>query len=317
MKRPRSRSLTTLALTLGLVFAPACKPAGDGSKAPGAKPTADQTADAGLGDGSDYVYAPEGFSLVATMSVKFELSTSEGAGKAEIAARSLLQATPSAGGKLKVHGKVLELQSFQGSGQLDPEFMKKQAEERGQEAVDMVAELRKAESWMIMDAKGELDEAASKALPENQGADDDSDFGLFNLPDLPDVDLVEGKKITLPTKRVDRQLPFGTIPVEIDRTWTLRRIDNGVAEIDVSIEGSGATEFSGQGATALVSTLEESSFTLFFNLETKLPVSFSGYSRSETSIDAPGQSFTFSVNNEIEATYATATDEDLAAAAQG
>jgi len=313
MSPRRFRSLrlsTTLALSLGLALTgAACDKGGDGTTKPKAneRGATDKT-DKGssLGDGSDYLYSAKGFTLTSTMKIKFELTTNEGAGAAAIEARSLLEATPTSDDKLQIHGKVLELVNYTGSGQLDPEFMKKQAEKQGQEPVDLVAGLREAESWLVVDRKGELDEAATKALAQNQKPDESaaSDFGLFNLPDLPPVDLVEGEKVKLPTKEVQRQLPFGSVPVEIDQTWTLRSINaERVAEFDVSSEGSGATEISAQGQTVMISMLEESSFTVLFNLETQLPVSINGYSQSETSIDLPGQSITFSTNSELTGTY--------------
>jgi hypothetical protein len=307
LRRPRLRTATTLALALGLSLASAAcdkggdttnKPAGDKGGAAG-DPGQGGAKDSG---GADYVYAADGFTLDATMKLKFEIASSQGAGAASIEAKSSIEATP-ADGKLKVHGKVVELVKYEGTGQLDPEFMKKQAIEQGQEPVDIVEQLGKAEGWMLVDYKGELDKDASKALAENQGKDDDMDFGLFNLPDLPSIDLTPGEKVKLPTREDERVLPFGAIPVEVDETWTLRKIENGIAELDVTSEVSGATEISGGQGTAMVSTMEESSFTILFNIETKLPVSISGYSQSETAIDAQGQSFSFSTNNELEGTY--------------
>ena len=87
-------------------------------------------------------------------------------------------------------------------------------------------------------------------------------------------------------------------------------------------EGSGATEVSGGQGSANISMLEESSYTIFFNLETKLPVSFSGYSQSEMQIDIEGQSesITVSSNSEVEGSYevgaATAPAEPAAAPAE-
>ncbi|MFO7561395.1 MAG: hypothetical protein R6X02_02025 [Enhygromyxa sp.] len=311
-RRSRLRLVSTFALTLGLALSGAACDKGGGAtdKPEGGKAGAvtegggKQGADEG---GKDYVYAAEGFVLTATMNIKFEISSKQGSGAAEIEARSLIEATPAEPGKLQIHGKVIELIGYKGSGQLEPEFMKKQAEEQGQEAVDIVEQLGKSESWLVVNQKGELDEAATKALPQNQSdEDDDADFGLFNLPDLPAADLVEGEKVTLPTKEEQRQLPFGAVPLEVDETWILRKIDdNRIAEFDVTREGSGATEISGGQGSANISMLEESSFTIYFNLETKLPVSFNGYSQSETSIDIEGQreTITFATNNEISATY--------------
>ena len=305
LRRPRLRTATTLALALGLSLATAaCDKGGDATDKPAGDGGSGATDAGGTSSegGKDYVYSAEGFTLAATMKLKFEISSTQGSGAASIEAKSTIEATP-ADGKLKVHGKVDELVKYEGTGQLEPEFMKKQAIEQGQEPVDIVEQLGKSEAWMMIDTKGELDEDASKAMAENQGKDDDMDFGLFNLPDLPSVDLKPGEKVKLPTREDERTLPFGAIPVEIDESWTLRKIENGIAELDVTSEVSGATEINGGQGTAMVSTMEESSFTILFNVETKLPVSISGYSQSETSIDAQGQSFSFSTNNELEGTY--------------
>lgn len=309
LRRPRLRLATTFALSLGLsLAASACDKGGGSTDKPGdgGTTTVEANGEPGKEAGADYVYAAEGFKLNATMEIKFEVTTAEGSGVAEMSARSLIEATPASDGKLEIHGKVLELIGYTGSGQMDPEFMKKQAEANGQPATDIVEELRTSESWLVINLKGDLDEAATKALAQNQGTDENQDFGLFNLPDLPSVDLVEGEKVKLPTREDKRVLPFGELPVEIDETWTLRKIEGGIAEFDVVSEVSGATEIAGQGGTAMVSTMEESAFTVLFNLEAKLPVSITGYSQSETSIDAQGQNFTFSINNDLSGTYEVA-----------
>lgn len=306
--RPRlRRSLTSLALTLGLCLSGGCDGGSTNTPEGGGGAGGDGKTDAPAEKegGKQYVYADQ-FTLTATTKVKFELSSSQGQGAAEVSARSLIEAKP-AGDNIELHGRVTELIGYQGSGQLDPEFMKKQAEEAGQPVTDIVAELTNAEKWMIIDHKGELDEDATKAMAQNQGkGDDDMDFGLFALPDLPKVDLEVGKKVTLPTKADERQLPFGSVPVELDVSWTLRAVEGDVAELDVTVEGSGATEFEGGGGTALVSLLEESSFTIFFNLTTKLPISLEGYSASEINVDASGQSIKLETSNEVTTTYEVA-----------
>jgi hypothetical protein len=310
-RRLRLRRVTTLTLTLGLSLAgAACDKGGDATEKPGDRKNGAKVDDKGAtkpDGGKDYVYPAEGFVLTSTTTIKFGLASKQGSGEAEVSARSLIEATPEGAGKLKVHGKVVELIGYTGSGQLDPEFMKKQAAENGQADFDLLAELAKAEGWTVIDHKGELDKAATEGLAENKAKEDGSvDFGLFNLPDLPRVDLVEGEKITLPTQAVDRQTLVGMVPVELDETWTLRKIDaNRIAEIDVSSEASGATEISGGQGSANVSVFEESSYTLLYNLDTKLPVSITGYSQSELQLDIEGQSETLTVeqNSEVSATY--------------
>ena len=61
---------------------------------------------------------------------------------------------------------------------MDPEFMRKQADEQGGDPVD----LGKSESWSVLE----------NANSENANSVNDFDFGLFNLPELPPVDLSVG-----------------------------------------------------------------------------------------------------------------------------
>jgi hypothetical protein len=309
--RPRIRSSFTKALTYGalcglMMLAGACEKGG--SNPPDGGGTGDGATSKPAEDGGkDYVYPAEGFKLMATTTIKMEIASTQGQGTAELTARSLIEAKP-AGENLEVHGKVVELVGYTGTGQLDPEFMKKQAEEAGEKPMDLMAELAKSEGWSIIDRKGQADAAATKALPQNQTESEGAgaDFGLFGVPDLPRVDLEVGKKVQLPTKADERQLPFGSIPVEIDVTWTLRSVNGNVAELDVASEGSGATEFDGGQGTATVSMLEESSYTIMFDLTTKLPISVEGYSASEINVDASGQEIKFATNNEVKTTYAKA-----------
>jgi hypothetical protein len=307
--RPRIRSLFTKALTCGalcglVLLGSACDKGGTKTPDGGDKGDGGGSKPAAEDGGKDYVYPAEGFKLLASTTIKIEIASTQGQGTAELSARSLIETKP-AGDNLEVHGKVVELIGYTGTGQLDPEFMKKQAEEAGGKPMDLLAELAKSEGWAIVDRKGKADVAATKALPQNQTEDEGAatDFGLFGLPDLPRVDLEVGKKVQLPTKADERQLPFGSIPVEIDVTWTLRAVNGNVAELDMSSEGSGATEFDGGQGTATVSMLEESSYTIMFDLATKLPISVEGYSASEINVDASGQEIKFSTNNEVKTTY--------------
>ena len=305
--RPRRRihSLLTITLACGLaLLGSSCDKGGSNPPGDGGSDDGGQERGQLPEGGKDYVYATEGFKLTATTTFKLDLASSQGSGTVEISAKSLLEAKP-AGDKLEMHGKVLELINYTGTGNFDPEFIRKQAEEAGEKAIDIVAELGKSEGWLVIDHKGATDKDASKALPQNKTENDSPamDFGLFGLPDLPKVDLEVGKKVELPTAAEDRQLPFGAVPVEVDTTWTLRGVNGDVAEFDVTSEASGASEFdTGQG-TGTVSLLEESSFTILFDLAKKLPVSVEGYSASEINVDAAGQAIKLESNNEIKTTY--------------
>ena len=92
------------------------------------------------------------------------------------------------------------------------------------------------------------------------------------------MSLKEGKEVKAPTEEDERNL-FGAamVPMETDATYTLTGIDSSggtrIATIEFESVGSGATEISGQGQTALVSVDVESSGTLVFDLDKGLPVS--------------------------------------------
>ena len=301
-----------LALSFGLALL-GCEKGSSNNPGGGGDPGASEGGGGEVAEGgADYVYPAEGFKLVATTNIKLEIATPEGQGTATVSARSSIDATPE-GEQLKIHGKVVELISYDGQGQLDPEFQKKRAEEAAAaaeaageevpEITDMVAELASAEGWTVMDRKGETDDDATKALAENQEDAGGDEFGLFGIPDLPTVDLEPGKKVSLPTEADEVQLPFGSIPTEVDVTWTLRGIEGSVAELDVFVESSGATEIDGGGASVLVSVLSESAYTVYFDVGTKLPISISGYSQNEISIDLPDGTQQISTNNEVEKTY--------------
>ena len=301
----RIRPLTTAALALVLALSAGACDKGNTNN-PGGNGGGGEAGGKVVAGGEAYSYSADGFTVTATMRVKMELNTSEGQGSAEINAVSLIEAKPAAG-KLEVHGKVLNLENYTGSGNLDPEFIKKQSEEQGGKAMDIVANITNSETWKIMDLKGEEDEEASKALAQNQRAEGEEgpmDMGLFGLPDLPSIDLEVGKKVALPTRDSEESMPFGgTIPMQIDETWVLRGVEGDIAEFDVTIESSGATEMSGGQGSAMISMLEESAFTIKFDMKARVPVSLTGYSQSETNVDAGGQSFSMAINNEIEATY--------------
>lgn len=313
-RRFQVRPLITVALALGLaVFGSACD--GEKTNEPGGAGAAggDGGGKADVEGGKDYVYDAAGFSLIATTTTKLDLSTSEGKGESEVSVRSLIEATPSGAG-LEVHGRVLELINYTGSGQLDPAFIRKQSEEAGGEPVDLLAEIAKSEGWTIIDLKGDPDTEATKALAQNKREDGPKDFDLFRLPDLPTVDLEPGQKVELPTQADEREFPFGVVPVEIDVTWTLRGVNGTIAEFDMGVEAGGATELDAGGQTALISILEEASYTVFFDLSTKLPVSYNGYSASEINIDIPGQPMAFATNEEVETVFEVGTADAAAPA---
>lgn len=313
LHRPRLRLVCAFALTLGLALGgAACDKGGSTDKPEGGKNRPARGDDTPPAEGGkEYVYAAEGFVLNATVEFKSESKDKQGQGEAKINARTRIEATPAGAGKLKIHYTMIELIKYEGSGQLEPEFMQKQIQEQSGKVIDVLDNLAKSESWLIVDQKGKVDGAATKALPENQTGEDDeiprlaNVFGLFTLPMLPSVDLVEGKKIL---RARDEERPLGDgnfMPMQTDEAWTLSKIDaNRIAEFTALIESSGAKIFSEGGRSASVSILGESGFTIAFNLDTKLPVSLNGYIQSEFAIDIEGMGDrSFTTNNEITVTY--------------
>jgi hypothetical protein len=259
------------------------------------------------GQGIEFTYADQ-FALDGQIAVDFANDSPEGKGAAKIVAKIRLDAAP-AQDKIKLHGKVVELVEYTGSGSLDAEFMKQQMAKAGTENFDLVASLRSSEEWMIVDGHGQLDDEATKALTENKkdeamGA---SDFGLFNLPDLPAIGLELGKAQVMPTEEKDESMFGQTIPMEIDRTWTLVSLgDVGgrqVAKLDVTSESSGAAELSGEGGGGMLAIGQESHFVMEFDVEARVPISLDGESMFELSFEGGGQSVSFQNESRIAATY--------------
>lgn len=297
--------LTSSLLAVGLALTgTACK-AGAGPEAPGTEGGEATTTPDKQDAGAAYSYAENGFALTYELQTNVELNSSQGQGKLTFGTRSRIDAASHAAGQIKIHGKVLELLSFEGTGVFDPEFVAQQAEAAGQPAMDLAAEIGGAEGWYVMDLKGEKDDEATDALPEYSDTEVSMalDFGIFSLPDLPSVDLTAGEKVEIPTEQDERMTAVGPIPVEVDTTWVLRAQNGDIAELDVTIEASGAVELQG---SIPVSMLEESSYTITFDVAKRVPVSVSGYGASELSIDTPQGTQKLATNSEITGAFSPA-----------
>jgi hypothetical protein len=300
--------LRRLAFVAAILVLPIGCDKGGGSKTPDGGGTFGEKENKGAG--VEFTYA-DTFALDGQITVDFANDSPEGKGAAKIVAKIKLDAAP-ASGKTKLHGKVVELVEYTGTGSLDAEFMKQQMAKNGTADFDLLAALRGSEEWMIIDGRGELDEEATKALSENKqeegmGA---SDFGLFNLPDLPTVPLEVGKAVALPTEEKEENMFGQTIPMEIDRTWTLVSItDVGgrkVATLDVKSESSGAAELQGQGGGGMLAIGQEAHFVVEFDVDARVPISLNGDSMFELSFEGGGQSVGFQNESKIAATYVPA-----------
>lgn len=294
-----------LALAALVLAAPSACEKGDGG-----------TVDPGTGgktepskSGTEFAYA-DTFALAGTVDVDFQLATPEGPATALLSAKTRLEGAP-ASGKIKLHGKLVELVSFTGTGTMAPDHVKAQMEKQGTKDFDLVTALKASEDWSVVDLRGDSDDEATKALAENAAKKPDmsaAEFGVFSLPDLPPVALELGKQTKLPTEEKEENMFGQPIPLEIDQTWTLVEIvDQGghqVAKLQAKVESSGAAEMSGQGQSAMISIFSESTFVLHFDLTSKLPVAYEGESMFELSFEAGGQSGTVSNTTKMKASYA-------------
>ena len=272
-----------LLLSLGL-GAQACKKDGS-STAPGGGQAED--------DGMHLTYAKDGFSLATEVTMSLEVA-GMASGTMEVSAKGTIEGAPHDGGKFKVKTRVDEVAKYEASGDLKPKA------EEGQEPPDMKSEIVGAETFLVTDALGEADEEASEALAENvkkkeeaEKAEEDGDENaqqrmaaramggsVLTLPNLPEVGLEEGKEIKVPTKEEERSLGGRKLPVEVDSTYHLTKIDSSsgsrIATLEFKREGSGADEMdNGQGGSVFVAYEEETEGTLLFDLDAMVPVSMS------------------------------------------
>lgn len=281
-RRPRTLLASLFVLALA---APACDKGGD-TNSPGGgggSEGGDQKAPSGL----MLEYPSEAFTLATNMTMALEVS-GMGNGSLELEVKGTVTAQPE-GGKLRITSTVDEVDNFAASGDMAPE----DGPENPQES------LIGLQSWKIASLRGEEDEEATKALEENKAREAALEKKVedarangeqyqptlaetlggspIELPDLPDVGLEEGKKVEIPTENDERPLGGDSVPVEVDRSYTMKSIDDSsgqrIATIDFLSVGSGAKEFQGQEGNVLVSYDEETEGRLVFNLDTKLPVS--------------------------------------------
>jgi hypothetical protein len=283
MKSPRRRWIAPLCLALGLgLGTSACKKDGD-SAVPGA---GDEK-----GDGLYLAYDAAGFNLSSTIKLSLELA-GMAAGTMDVEATGSIAVTPQDGGKLKVQSRVEEIGAYEATGDLKPE------EKEGEEPRDPKEDMKGAETFAVTNERGEADEDATEGLAENvkkkeeaEKAEEAGDeaaqrriarqsmgAAFITLPELPDVGLEEGKEIKVPTKEEERNLGGRKLPVEVDATYHLQKIDASsgarLATLSFKSEGTGADEIdNGQGGSVFVSYEEETEGTLVFNLDSKLPVS--------------------------------------------
>lgn len=283
MKSPRGRWIAAFVIALGLgLGAPACKKNGD-SAAPGASDK--------KGDGLYLAYGGDAFTLAADVKLSLELA-GMASGTMNVEATGSIAAEPQGDGNLKITSRVEDISTYEASGDLEPEA------EEGEEPPNPKEDMKGAETFAVTNGRGEADEDLTEALAENvkkqadadkaeEAGDEDTQrrmqrqsmgAAFITLPELPDVGLKEGEEIKVPTKEEERNLGGRKLPVEVDATYHLTKIDDSsgarLATLTFKSEGTGADEIdNGQGGSVFVSYEEETEGTLVFNLDAKLPVS--------------------------------------------
>lgn len=293
-----------LTLTAASVALAACDKGG-GTEAPGGE----GKGGAKKADGIEFAYATDGFTVTTNASVIFEIAGAQ-SGFLEMAGSGELVAAPE-GGKLKVTSTIGDLTKVEIDGVLakqikaDPEKLKAAAKgqknwmimgldgEIDTEATEAIPEVAARTEKAKAKAEEKEKAAAEKEAAEGEGEEgaegeegeemDEADLGefgsqLLSLPSLPKVALKVGKETKLPTEEEEFPLGGDTMPVEVDRTYTLESIDDSsgerIATVKFLEEGSGAKEMQGPQGAAFISVEQESTGTLVFNLDKGVPVKF-------------------------------------------
>jgi hypothetical protein len=209
-----------------------------------------------------------------------------------------------AGGKLKVGLSVTEVREFA----LGKDMLPKPKE--GEAVVDPKTAALAFTGAFIADMRGELDEEATKTLPETTAAKDKKGVdaavasfatGVLGLPELPKPGLVEGKEVEV-SERKNESLQGLQIPVDTVSKFTLVKIDSSsgkkIAEIKYESTSSGAVEQGKQLITLDVSA----EGVVFFDVDAQLPVSRK--SQSTTNIAAGEQGV--EIVNTLDVTFSPA-----------
>ncbi|GEM_PF-3992715 len=155
---------------------------------------------------------------------------------------------------------------------------------------DPKQKLLEAKGGWVMDLRGQVDDAATKSMPENAKPDPSKAgdkaqpdtgsmmkellAGMLRLPELPEQGLELGKPLKV-EKQEQQQLSEGIpkMPIESETTYTLVSVKQeggkDLAEVKVEAEASGATELQ-QGAMLTVDTTTAG--TMVFDLTSGVPI---------------------------------------------
>jgi len=253
--------------------------------------------------GTELRYKAGAYKLKADVKFSFKATSPQGVNEASGDLSGLLDVTD-AGGKIKVALSVAEVRDFAvGKDMMPPP-------KEGETPVDPKTAVQAFTGAFVADMRGELDEAATKALPETAAAKEKKGVeaavagfatGVLGLPELPKAALVEGKQVET-TERKDENLQGLVIPVDTTSKFTLVKIDSSsgkrIAEVKYESESSGAVEQGKQMITLDVSA----EGTVLFNLDDQVPVRRSSSSTTNISAGQMG----FEIVNTIESAFSPA-----------
>jgi hypothetical protein len=300
MSTPRSRRSATLALLFALTAATSTATVITGCKK-GAGSIEPDGGDGGkVAGGTELRYKAAPTKLKADVKFTFKAAGAMGVSEATGDLTGTLDLAD-AGGKLKVGLAVTEVRELTvGKDMIPPP-------KEGETPVDPKTAMQAFTGAFIADMRGELDEAATKALPEAAAAKEKKGVeavvanfatGVLGLPELPKPALVEGKPVET-TERKDENLQGLKIPVDTTSKFTLVKIDASsgkrIAEIHYESTSSGAVEQGKQMITLDVAA----EGVVFFNVDDQIPIS---RKQSSTTNIAAGE-MGFEVANTLEATF--------------
>lgn len=300
MSTPRSRRSATLALLFALTAATATATATTGCKKGAGAIEPDGAGGGKVAGGTELRYKAAPTKLKADVKFSFKATSPMGVNEASGDLTGTLDVAD-AGGKLKVGLAVTEVRDLTiGKDMIPPP-------KEGETPVDPKAAMQAFTGAFLADMRGELDEEATKTLPETAAAKEKKGveaavanfaIGVLGLPELPKPALVEGKPVET-SERKEENLQGLKIPTDITSKFTLVKIDASsgkrIAEIHYESTSSGAVEQGKQMITLDVA----SEGVVFFNLDDQLPVS---RKQSSTTNIAAGE-MGFEVVNELEATF--------------
>ncbi len=324
--RPARRFAPALACLL--LLAPGCGKDQGKTKAPGV-----EAGSRGRQTGNVLRYPAEPVALRQTTHYELKISGGGQFGEAKADVVGTLRLEPQGDDKIVARWKIDDVKSLELSGALEPKA------EDGQPPPPDVKKvlLERGTGQFVTNRRGDPDEDATKALPENeakrkehearrkkleavgkdeakrkdpevqkllQAAAEDQALGLFagvfQLFTLPEAGLEPGKPVTV-EKEEEVDLPTGTkLPMEQETVYELVRIDDsgGARIAEVTVEVEASGAVEFQGGMLVVD--QSTDATLLFDLDHGVPVSVEIETGQSFSVGEQGQEVSTIVRSEFE-----------------